>query len=73
MTDYKCTTWNLFMWNECTAKFVSSQSSATQEFTDWRLGWAPHERARLMQRRGDASAVTTDVSLRTLWNRVAWP
>src|SRR5262249_52941833 len=71
MTDYKCTTWNLFMFNECTAKFVSAQSGESQEFTDWRFGWAPRERGRLMQQRDNASAVTTDVSLQTLWNRMA--
>ena len=71
MTDYKCTNWNGVMFNECTATFVSSQGGASQQFTDWRFGRAPSERARLLQHRNDASAVTTDVSLQTLWNRLA--
>jgi hypothetical protein len=37
---------------------------------DWRFGRAPSGPVQLLQRRDDASSVTTDVSLRTLWNRV---
>jgi hypothetical protein len=71
ITDYKCTNWNGGIVNECTARFVSPQSGAPRQITDWRFGPAPRESARLLQRRDDVSAVTTDVSLRTLWNRVA--
>jgi hypothetical protein len=71
LTNYKCTNWNGFMFNECTVTYVSPQSRESQEFTDWRFGRAPTEPVRLMQRRGDASTVTTDVSLQTLWNRMA--
>ena len=46
-------------------------SSASQQFTDWRFGSAPSDPVQLLQRRDDPSWVTTDVSLRTLWNSVA--
>ena len=70
MTNYKCTNWNLFMFNDCTATFVSLQSGESRQITDWRFGRAPGGPVQLLQRRDDASAVTTDVSLRTVWNRL---
>lgn len=70
ITDYTCTNWNGFMFNECTTTFVSQQSRESREFTDWRFGWAPSDPVQLLQWRDDASAVTTNVSLRTLWNRL---
>jgi preprotein translocase subunit SecG len=71
LTDYKCTNVNGFMFNHCSATFVSPQAREPQEITDWRWGRAPREMARLLERRDDASSVTTDVSLRTVWNRMA--
>jgi hypothetical protein len=71
ITDYKCTNWNGVLFNECTAKFLSLESGASREITDWRFGRAPQGPVRLLQRRADATAVTTDVSLQTLWNRLA--
>ncbi len=70
ISDYKCTNWNVFMFNDCTVTFVSRQSRESQQFTDWRFGRAPSGPVQLLQRRDDASSVTTDVSLRTLWNRI---
>jgi hypothetical protein len=70
ITDYKCTNWNVFMFNECTATFVSRQGGESRQITDWRFGWAPRDPVHLVQWRDDASAVTTDVSLRTVWNRL---
>src|SRR5882757_5824054 len=70
ITDYKCTNWNGFMFNECTATFVSRQSRESRQITDWRFGRAPRDPVQLLQRPDDASSVTTDVSLRTLWNRL---
>jgi hypothetical protein len=70
ITDYKCTNWNGFMFNDCTVTFVSQQSRESRQITDWRFGRAPTDPVHLLQRRDDASSVTTDVSLRTLWNRV---
>jgi hypothetical protein len=70
ITNYECTTWNAIMFNGCTVTFVSLQSGESRQITDWRFGWAPSDPARLLQRRDDVSSVTTDVSLRTLWNRV---
>ena len=70
ITDYKCTNVNGFMWNHCSVTFVSRQSGESREITDWRFGRAPSDPIQLLQRRGDASSVTTDVSLRTLWNRM---
>jgi hypothetical protein len=69
ITGYKCTNWNGFMFNECTATFVSRQGESRQ-ITDWRFGRAPHDAVHLVQWRDDASAVTTDVSLQTVWNRL---
>lgn len=71
ITDYKCTNYNGFMFNECTATFVSPQTHERQQITDLRFGRAPHERGQLLELRDDASSVTTDVSLRTVWNRMA--
>ena len=70
ITNYKCTNWNGFMFNECTATFVSQQSRESRQITDWRFGRAPRDPVQLLQWRNDASSVTTDVSLQTLWNRV---
>ena len=70
ITNYKCTNWNGFMFNECTVTFVSRQGGESRQITDWRLGWAPSDPVQLLQWRDDASSVTTDVSLRTLWNRL---
>ena len=71
ITDYKCTNWNGFMFNECTATFVSRQGGESRQITDWRFGRAPRDPVHLVQWRDDASAVTTDVSLQTLWNRLS--
>jgi hypothetical protein len=70
ITDYKCTNWNGFMFNECTTTFVSRQGGGSRQITDWRFGWAPRDPVHLVQWRDDASAVTTTVSLQTLWNRL---
>jgi hypothetical protein len=52
-------------------RFADEEDPALLDLlTDWRFGRAPTEWAQLMQRRDDASAVTTDVSLRTAWNRL---
>lgn len=69
ITKYECTNWNLFMFNDCTVTFVSLQSAESRQITDWRFGRAPRDRVQLLQRRDDASSVTTDVSLQTVWNR----
>jgi hypothetical protein len=71
ITDAKCTNWNGGIVSECTVKFTAPNSQASQEITDWRFGSAPEGRVQLMQRRGDATALTTDVSLATLSNRMA--
>src|SRR5215831_10280977 len=70
ITSYECTNVNAVMFNHCTVTFVSQQSRERQQITDWRFGRAPQDPIQLLQRRDDPSAVTTDVSLRTLWNRV---
>jgi hypothetical protein len=70
VTNYECTNWNVFMFNECTATFVSLLSGESRQITDWRFGRAPREPIQLLQRRDDVSSVTTDMSLQTLWNRV---
>ena len=70
ITKYECTNWNLFMFNDCTVTFVSLLSAESRQITDWRFGRVPSDRVQLLQRRDDASSVTTDVSLQTLWNRV---
>ena len=72
IADYECTNVNWFMWNHCSATFVSPEAGERQEITDWRFGRAPREWARLLELRDDASSVTTDVSLRTVWNRMAF-
>src|SRR5262249_12383776 len=69
ITKYECTNWNFFMFNDCTVTFVSLQSRESRQITDFRFGPAPRDPVQLLQRRHDASSVTTDVSLRTLWNR----
>src|ERR1700676_5222201 len=71
ITNYKCTNWNWFVFNECTATFVSRQNRESRQITDWQFGRAPGDPVQLLQWRDDASSVTTDVSLRTLWNRLS--
>ena len=56
ITDYKCTNWNGFMFNDCTVTFVSQQSRASRWITDWRFGRAPRDPVRLLQQRDDASS-----------------
>jgi hypothetical protein len=70
ITKYECTNVNVFMFNHCTATFVSLLTGESRQITDWRFGRAPSDPVQLMQRRDDVSSVTTDVSLQTLWNRV---
>jgi hypothetical protein len=70
ITNYQCTNVNWFMFNKCTATFVSRQSRESRQITDWRFGRAPRDPVQLLQWRDDASSVTTDVSLRTVWNRL---
>ena len=71
VTKYECTNWNLFMFNDCTVTFISLQSGESRQIMDVRFGPAPRDPVRLLQRRDDASSVTTDVSLRTVWNRLS--
>jgi hypothetical protein len=70
VTSYKCTNWNGFMFNECTTTFLSQQDGVSRQITDWRFGRAPHDQVQLLQLRDNASSVTTNVSLQTLWNRL---
>ena len=70
ITNYKCTNWNGFMFNECTATFISRQGRESRQITDWRFGLGPRDPVQLLQWRDDLSSVTTDVSLQTLWNRL---
>ncbi len=74
MTGYKYTNWNFVMFNECTVTHDSAYSRVSGQLTDWRFGRAPSETVHLLQRRGDPSAVTTDVLLKTVSNRLgfAW-
>src|SRR5262252_1179332 len=53
ITNYKCTNWNLFMFNDCTVTFVSLQSGESRKITDWRFGRAPRSPVQLLHRRGD--------------------
>lgn len=71
ITNYKCTNWDVGVFDRCVVTFESKATHAVRRITDWRFGRAPAERVVLLQRRDDATAVTTDVSLRTLWNRAA--
>jgi hypothetical protein len=68
--NYECTNWNVFMFNDCTVTFASLQGGEPRQITDWRFGPAPSDPVHLLQWRDDVSSMTTDVSLRTLWNRV---
>ena len=68
ITKYECTNWNLFMFNDCTVTFVPLQGGESRQIWDFRFGWAPSDPVQLLQRRDDASSVTTDVSLGTLCN-----
>jgi hypothetical protein len=70
ITNYQCTNWNGFMFNECTTTFVSRLGRESRQITDWRFGRAPSNPVQLLQWRDDASSVTTNVSLQTLWNRL---
>ena len=66
---YKCKTWNLFMFNECTATYMSNTTRRTADLTDWRFGWAPSDRAMLLEWKSDPTVVSTDVSISTIVNR----
>ena len=67
--SYKCKTWNLFMFNECTSTYTSNKTNRSEEITDWRLGWAPSDRAQLLESKTDPIVVTTTVSIATIINR----
>jgi hypothetical protein len=70
--SYSCTNWNLAMFDNCKVAFQSTPGTPPRQLEDWRFGWAPSEPIHLLQRRDDPSMVTTDVSLRTLSNRIAF-
>ncbi|SED66446.1 hypothetical protein SAMN05519104_4039 [Rhizobiales bacterium GAS188] len=72
VTSYKCTNWNLVMFDNCKLAFESTASRQSGQLEDWRFGGTPSEPVHLLQQRDDPSMVTTDVSLKTLWNRLAF-
>jgi hypothetical protein len=71
ITSYQCTNWDYAVIHECTIAFASTSGQRVGELKDWGFGRAPTDRIRLLQRRSDAAMVTTDLSLSTLWNRIA--
>jgi|SRR5690242_13533869 hypothetical protein len=72
ITNAECTNWNFVMFDQCTVTFASTRGGQSAQLTDWRFGPAPEGPVRLMLLPGDASVVTTDVSLKTLNNRIAF-
>jgi lysylphosphatidylglycerol synthetase-like protein (DUF2156 family) len=70
ITNYQCTNWNIGIIDDCTVTY-RTVTGETRSMTDWRFGRAPRDKVTLMNRRDDATTVTTDLSLRTLWNRIA--
>jgi hypothetical protein len=71
ITSYRCTNWDYAVVHECTVAFASTTGQRVGELKDWGFGRAPTDRIRLLQRRSDAAMVTTDLSLSSLWNRIA--
>ena len=71
ITNYRCANLKLGLFDRCTVTFVSAATHTSRTITDWRFGPAPAERVTLLQLPDNPSAVTTDVSLRTLSNRMA--
>jgi hypothetical protein len=69
ITDYKCTNWNGFMWNDCTIHYVEVATGHKGEISDHRFGRAPKVFPALLEHRADPSQLTTDVSLSTVVNR----
>jgi hypothetical protein len=72
VTSYTCKNWDLALLDNCTVTFQSSPGTPPRQLEDWRFGRAPSEPIHLLQRRDDPSIVTTDVSLRTLSNRIVF-
>lgn len=71
LTNYQCANLKFGLFDRCTVKFVSAATHTTRTIADWRFGPAPAESVTLLQLPDNPSAVTTDVSLRTLSNRMA--
>ncbi len=69
VTDYKCTNWNLFMWNNCTISYVETETGLTASLSDHRFGRAPSAFPLLLEHRTDPTRLTTDVSQSTAINR----
>jgi hypothetical protein len=72
VASYKCTNWNLVMFDDCTVIFTANDGKPSGELRDWRFGPAPKVPVHLLQRQDDPTVVTTDVSLDTLPNRFAF-
>jgi hypothetical protein len=77
---YKCTNWNLFMWNSCQTEYVeaakASVTSTDRQYdqaagtlTDVRFGRASELRPKLLQLRADPTQLTTDLSVDTAVHR----
>ena len=65
----RCTTLNGFMFNTCDVK-ATTASGQTVSLNDKRFGHAPTGAVSLLQRPGNPTVYSTDVSLRTLNQRL---
>lgn len=72
LTDAKCRTWNLAMFDHCTIKFESRTGDWAGQLDDWKFGRAPTGPIQLMEWQEDSSIVTTDRSLESVGNRFAF-
>lgn len=66
----KCTNFDLVLANNCEVTLVTADGR-TQTLTDWRFGRAPSGTVRLLERATTPPSYSTDVSLRTLHQRLA--
>jgi hypothetical protein len=72
ITGYKCRNLRIGLFDRCTVTYDTVGGvHAPRTLTDWRFGSAPTDQVVLLQRRGDAATVTTNLALDTLWNRLA--
>lgn len=71
-TQIRCKSWGGFFANNCTVTYLLRGDTAAHEIEDFSFGGVSDGPYRLLQHRDMPARVTTDISLDTVWNRLAF-
>jgi hypothetical protein len=69
--EARCTNWDFVLFNECRVR-AALPSGEVMTIEDWRFGSAPTGTVRLVGAAAEPPIYSTDVSIRTLWARLAF-